>query len=257
MIRKSILFTVIALVGVSLVPIPAHAHWVRFTYDTLPGDTIVAAMILDSTAYDSVNFYCGAIMGIELGFSWNTNEIVLDTLLIDSTTIFWHWGGLMYNVDSVQGITLLAGAGFTPISSPGVVFEAKFTYADSGIHWDSTKAWCQITKEYYNEKCAYGVGETEELLPSAFSLKQNYPNPFNPTTTIEFSLARAGEVTLSIYNLLGQRVTRVSFGQLAAGEYAYTWDGKNDNRQPVTSGIYLYRLETPFGIQAKKMTLLK
>ncbi len=90
-------------------------------------------------------------------------------------------------------------------------------------------------------------------LPEQFVLHQNYPNPFNPTTTIQFDLTRRTDVTLKIYNILGQEVfTLLNAVLLAPGVHRVTFDGSN-----IPSGIYIYRLETPDFSSSRKMVLLK
>ncbi|HSM63720.1 MAG TPA: T9SS type A sorting domain-containing protein, partial [Gillisia sp.] len=64
-----------------------------------------------------------------------------------------------------------------------------------------------------------------ESLPSSFVLDQNYPNPFNPTTTITFALPFKSNVTLDVYNLVGQKVMTLVEGNLEEGAYSYTVDG--------------------------------
>jgi len=70
----------------------------------------------------------------------------------------------------------------------------------------------------------------------------NYPNPFNPSTTIAFSLPKAGIATVEIYNLKGQKVRSLLNAKLPSGDHKAVWDGSNDNNQPVSSGIYFYRV---------------
>ena len=94
--------------------------------------------------------------------------------------------------------------------------------------------------------------ETESFLPSGFSLRQNYPNPFNPTTTIEFSIPRSENVSIDIYNLLGQKVTRLIDKVMVSGVHTANWDASN-----VSSGIYFYRLQAGDFVQTRKMLLLK
>ncbi len=94
-------------------------------------------------------------------------------------------------------------------------------------------------------------------LPTEFKLSQNYPNPFNPTTTIEFNIPTRTNVALNIYNLLGQQVNQLVDQDYAAGNYRVTWDGTNHAGEKVSSGIYLYRLETDDYTSTKKMLLLK
>ena len=96
-----------------------------------------------------------------------------------------------------------------------------------------------------------------EALPVSFGLDQNYPNPFNPTTDISFSLPTPANVSLRVYNLLGQEVATVVNGDLSAGVHTVTWDGSNDGGAQVSSGIYFYRLVAGDEIATRKMMLLK
>jgi len=101
--------------------------------------------------------------------------------------------------------------------------------------------------------------------PSEFALSQNYPNPFNQTTKIEFTLAKSGFVSLSIYDLLGRKVRTLASEHLPSGYKSVLWDGRNDSGEDVASGIYFYRIkvEDPAsgGVgdfsQIKKLVLLK
>jgi FlgD Ig-like domain len=89
------------------------------------------------------------------------------------------------------------------------------------------------------------------------SLSQNYPNPFNPQTTIAFSLKERRAVTLTIYNVAGQRVRTLASESFAAGAHTRVWDGRNDAGQPVSSGVYFYKLVAKDFVQTRKMVLLK
>ena len=93
---------------------------------------------------------------------------------------------------------------------------------------------------------------SEEFMPNEFMLMQNYPNPFNPVTNFAYSLPRAGNVTLTIYNIRGQVVTTLVDGYQGAGIYDVSWDASG-----YASGIYFYRLQTDEFNQTKKMILLK
>jgi hypothetical protein len=92
----------------------------------------------------------------------------------------------------------------------------------------------------------------QSSIPTSYSLEQNYPNPFNPSTTIKFSLPEASNVTLTIYNTLGQKVTELVNTNLEAGRYSYEWDASN-----VATGMYIYELRTEKFVSMKKMILLK
>ena len=88
--------------------------------------------------------------------------------------------------------------------------------------------------------------------PSGISLYQNYPNPFNPTTKIQYELPISTEVNLSIYNGIGHKISELVNGEQRAGIHTVIYDAQNSS-----SGIYYYRLETPFSISIKKMILIK
>jgi hypothetical protein len=94
-------------------------------------------------------------------------------------------------------------------------------------------------------------------LPNAYVLGQNFPNPFNPTTVIRFSLPERTHVTLSIYNILGQRVATIVDEEMLAGTHDIKWDGSTEQGRKASTGIYLYRLKAGDYIEAKKMLLLK
>lgn len=94
--------------------------------------------------------------------------------------------------------------------------------------------------------------EKEEGVPSLFILDQNYPNPFNPSTKINFSIPFSGMVRLSIYNALGQAVETLVNESLDAGNYNVNFDASR-----LTSGLYLYQIQTNGYSQTKKMMLVK
>jgi photosystem II stability/assembly factor-like uncharacterized protein len=108
-----------------------------------------------------------------------------------------------------------------------------------------------------------GVDESQEEIPSEFALLQNYPNPFNPSTTIQYGLVQASDVVLTIYNVLGQEVTRLVDDVQGAGYHRAVWDGRNKSGVQVGSGTYFYRIEAkPSGgggvyVATKKLLLLK
>jgi len=89
-------------------------------------------------------------------------------------------------------------------------------------------------------------------LPTEFALSQNYPNPFNPVTTIQYALPKDAFVTLSIFNVLGEEVTRLVEKPQKAGYHHAVWDA-----QGVGSGIYFYKIVSGDFSMIRKMTLLK
>ncbi|MFN0158128.1 MAG: FlgD immunoglobulin-like domain containing protein [Bacteroidota bacterium] len=104
------------------------------------------------------------------------------------------------------------------------------------------RAWVQRLGNSINV-ILVGVDEPVAELPATFILNQNFPNPFNPSTRIEFGLPEQSEVSLRVYNLLGQEVRVLTEGTHNAGFLTVEWDGKTANGIAVSSGMYFYRLE--------------
>ncbi len=94
-------------------------------------------------------------------------------------------------------------------------------------------------------------------LPSGFALNQNYPNPFNLNTIIEYSLPRRASLSITIYNILGQKVKEWQFTNLPAGNHSISWDGTDLRGEVSGSGLYLYRLQADNFAETRKMVLLK
>jgi hypothetical protein len=98
-----------------------------------------------------------------------------------------------------------------------------------------------------------GIREIDNgQIPSEFTLSQNYPNPFNPQTKIQFSLSKAGNVSLTVFNVVGEEVAVLVNGFKNSGNYEYTFDPKG-----LSSGIYFYTLKTSEFVSTKKMILMK
>jgi len=101
----------------------------------------------------------------------------------------------------------------------------------------------------------YDPTDIEELntgIPTKYSLDQNYPNPFNPVTKIKFSIPAEENVSLKVFNVLGQEVAILVNKQMKAGSYSFDWNASN-----LSSGVYFYRIEAGSFNLTKKMLLLK
>ena len=139
----------------------------------------------------------------------------------------------------------------------GTTTEPKsYSYTDQSV--TSGKYYYRLKQIDFDGSFSYsGVIEVEVSLPTEFSLEQNYPNPFNPATTIEFSLPTDAQITINIYNLVGEKVAEAASGNYAAGTHKV-----DINASTLTSGIYFYRLDAT-GVDGntfssiRKMTLLR
>jgi len=121
-------------------------------------------------------------------------------------------------------------------------------YVTQGEIYDHFLEWEQTTSIFKNQS----------NFPQSFSLFQNYPNPFNSETVIRYQLPASGNVELSIYNGIGQKIRTLLNSSQPSGNHSTTWDGKDDWGNPVSSGIYIYQLKVGCEfLQIKKLLLLK
>ena len=95
------------------------------------------------------------------------------------------------------------------------------------------------------------------ITPKEFALHQNYPNPFNPETNIRFDLAENTHASLSIFNLVGQKVATLINKTMDAGTYNVKWQGVNDNGSSLPTGMYIYELKASKFHSVKKLVLVK
>lgn len=126
-------------------------------------------------------------------------------------------------------------------------------YPDQLELWKAQRddEWATISNWLNNGDPAVGVREVVGT-PSEYTLSQNYPNPFNPTTQINYSIPEAVNVSLKVYNTLGQEVALIHEGFQQAGNYAATFNGAG-----LSSGVYIYRLEAGDIAITKEFVLIK
>jgi hypothetical protein len=125
--------------------------------------------------------------------------------------------------------------------------DARFEIAD-GIVFDPN--------QLSNQAVVAGVLQIQST-PTEFALLQNFPNPFNPETTIQYNLAESADVTLHIYNVVGQVVRTLVAERQPAGRYRVQWSGSDDRGVPVSSGIYFYQISAGKFQDVRKLMLLK
>lgn len=169
--------------------------------------------------------------------------------------------GIMYPVSDNVEILYTYISGRDPVSFfHGGVTGMKYTAETHTAYTFLMSPW-EFEPEQATEffRVLFGDIQTDvdddpgpEILPKTFALAQNYPNPFNPATTINFSLPQKAQVSLTVYNILGQQVTTLVNDELSAGEYSVTWDAAK-----YASGIYFYSLKTGQTRLTKKALLVK
>ncbi|MCD6248900.1 MAG: T9SS type A sorting domain-containing protein [candidate division Zixibacteria bacterium] len=232
-------------------------------------------------------FHDYALGGMSCGWQWTPEWMQLDTAYFSPTavTAFNLLQAVYFPSDragsnanqtfQTSGLRMM-GAGLLPSGGRTLVATYEF-------HIDSLFGTDEITFEYFSDVRmlftsaaspatewapqfggsisffdpsdvnSTGTGE----LPTKFELNQNYPNPFNPVTVIKFDLPKKAHTTLTIFNVLGQRVTTLVDEDLAPNFYEIEWNGTTDAGNQVASGIYFYRLSAGENVTTKKMMLLK
>jgi flagellar hook assembly protein FlgD len=98
--------------------------------------------------------------------------------------------------------------------------------------------------------------ENKERL-AKFTLNQNYPNPFNPSTVISFEISNIQKVSLKVYDNQGRFVRSLLNNTMHVGRHEISWDGRNNQGESVSAGVYYYMLQTASFDQTKKMTLIR
>ncbi len=140
---------------------------------------------------------------------------------------------------------LLLNEGLTSTSVKGFASSDHLIFAATGA--GVFRGLSQITS----------VDSDPATLPQVFSLEQNHPNPFNPETEIRFRLPETTFIELRIFNTLGQEIRTLASGNFQAGFHQVRWDSKDNDGNPVASGIYLYELTSNNFRQVNKMSLVR
>jgi photosystem II stability/assembly factor-like uncharacterized protein len=138
------------------------------------------------------------------------------------------------------------------VNGAGTTTEPQnYSYVDNTVQ--SGKYFYRLKQVDFDGRFEYSNEvEVDVATPLSFNLEQNYPNPFNPTTKIKYSIPEAGNITLSVYNTVGQEVAILLNGHSEAGNFEVSFDASN-----LPSGVYLYKLQSANSVQTKKMMLLK
>lgn len=175
-------------------------------------------------------------------------------------------GSIVYAADNTTG--LVAGYGVTDADGAFAITElapGPYTLSVDKIDYDPAIGGANPTYDASGNPVPATVSldiavtdvEGNPILPTGYVLEQNYPNPFNPTTNIVFSIPQTEKVTLTIYNMLGQKIATVLDGSFLAGTHVVTWNGRDGLGRQLPSGVYFYRLSTSRFSEARKMVLLK
>jgi hypothetical protein len=185
----------------------------------------------------------------------NQQKNTCDTFIVwgaaESTTVVTASYGKDTRATSWNGLQAWAG-------KDTVYVQRRAVSDPNNYYWRANKTIeaAQIQATPYNTG-AEGPPETAEAITSAVKLEQSYPNPTASDVFISYQVAREGQVSLAVYNMLGQKVKTLVEQPQPAGAYKISWDGRNQQGQGVSSGIYFYELKTEDARITKKLVLAK
>ncbi len=244
--------------------------------DTLTANT---TNFVDSTVLSNTAYYYRVKAFNSINYSYYSDTLNVTTVIVPINAPTDLAGSLhpqfgvpvltwVDNSDNEDGFVIekrstAVGSTFEVVDT---VAQDSTSYMDVNVS-DSTSYLYRVyafnkdtVSQYSNEfliDVLVGVENEGESLPTEFSLKQNYPNPFNPSTTIRFGLPEKADVTITVYNLLGQRLIELARNNFGAG-----WHTVNFDASQLTSGIYIYTINAVGNngkkfVDSKKMILLK
>ncbi|MDR9388210.1 MAG: T9SS type A sorting domain-containing protein, partial [Balneolaceae bacterium] len=200
-----------------------------FTFTTQPPSVSVPIILAPAQNADSVT--------IPTEFVWQADENATSyqaELFTDAFTV------------KVFGQSLTD----TSIVYTEMVADKGYLFRVRAVNAAGTSNWRNV--EFRTAEQDVNTSISSSAIPTEYSLGQNYPNPFNPATTIQYSLPVGSYVSLRVYNMLGQKVETLVDGVKSAGYHQVTFDGSN-----LSSGSYIYRLETGEYAQMRTMFLVK
>ncbi|MFN3874220.1 MAG: T9SS type A sorting domain-containing protein, partial [Ignavibacterium sp.] len=180
--------------------------------------------------------FSASVVGTSVHLNWATaTELNNSGFEVQRRTDISDW----------QTLAFIKGHGTTTVPQ-------SYSYIDNTVR-ANTKYFYRLRQNDFDGKFSFSnVIEIDISSLKDYTLEQNYPNPFNPSTNISFTLPKKSNVTITIYNQIGEIVDKLVNQQLEAGSYIYNWNAKGHS-----SGIYLYELQADDFKQTKKMSLLK
>ncbi len=166
------------------------------------------------------------------------------------------------------GVTVTAGVDFqvvVSVDNPSSALTFRSEGVSTGTHSSkfNGSSWSAVTTNHRihaivtTPNGVSTIGPAGGGVPVEYALGQNYPNPFNPTTRISYTIADRGLVSIDVFDILGRQVATLVNEVQPAGSYEITWNGRNTENLPVTSGVYFYRLRSGSFAKTNKMVLLK
>ncbi len=210
-------------------------------------------------------------------------DATLINLTVSGNTAAAFGGGLLVgpNTNPMLTNSIIWGNNPTQIQGFGT---PTITYSDIQGGWngegniDSDPLFCDPDSSDFNlaeNSPCIGTGESginmgafdvgceaillidKDVIPLKYYLHQNYPNPFNPITTLNYGLPEDAMANITIYDMMGREVKTLTYGFQTSGYKSVEWNATNDQGEPVSAGVYLYKIQAGDFVDTKKMILLK
>ena len=227
--------------SVVVVPSGSGARLGRVVADIdIEGDVRLDLVLPD----DSAETYrlSGKIVGAEGGESPHVYLQFYEA--VQGIRAMWEGSGMEYEVQLPAGEYRVA-AGVLQLLGPATEYALGSVEATADMEWDIVLP--PVT----------AIAEAADAGPQDLSLEQNYPNPFNAVTSIAFTVPRSGQVELTVYDLLGQKVRTLVREEMAAGPYVVRWDGRDNSGRTAASGVYICRLTAGSEARTRRLLLIK
>ncbi len=216
------------------------------------GETEISALVYDAEDTTAFSWQLHIISQVKLDFFVGAYQPYR------GVGLEWQTSGST----NLQGFNILRSSRLSePFVSTGVYVpatqEGRYEITDATA--EGNAAYYYLLEAVQSDGTKYPLEQIEIAvrLPTQLVLQQNYPNPFNSTTTIRFELPQASHVTLEIYDLLGRKIRSLIDGERKAGYHTSLWDGKNEEGEVVSSGIYYYVLQSGQMAFKRKLVVLK
>lgn len=236
-------------------PVGSNSNVLKTNAPDGNGRYTVDVYVSDGTVHDSnrwiLTVSCSSVEMAEFFASFDT----------DSPGISLEWETIKetnnLGFDVFRGYS--ADDDYTKITDELIATEPAGAYAfkDNDVIAGRTYYYTIRDLDRYGNRTEFGPVSVEIPIPKELSLAQNYPNPFNPSTRIRYQVPKHDHIKLTVYNMMGQKVASLVDTQQEPGYYTVEWNGRNDQGNAVSTGLYIYRIQSSEKVQTKRMIKLK
>jgi hypothetical protein len=213
----------------------------------LDANDFFGATAVDELYFDDYRFSDTAVPVELTSFTGNVNSLGQVILNWETATEVNNQG---FEIERRTETSEYRTIGF--VEGNGTISEPR-SYIYTDVNAENGVNYYRLKQIDFNGTYEYSPEvEVDVNGPLSFDLAQNYPNPFNPSTSIKYSVPESGNIRLSVFNIVGEEVAVLVDGFSQAGFYEVTFDASN-----LSTGVYLYKLQSANSVQTKKMMLLK